>query len=218
MGRKRKHRLRPRRTNYSTGYSNRNEYSNDHWTTNDNWYDRQAYLQHYLNELNERKERNKQLFAKATSAVSSQFPGLKILSYFGGIKFEILHLIPCCPDLAPELLLLRAMEQHSVLLGRIDRCDEIGRKVFIKDVEDGEICFDLNSISLLAARPGRFIAIHNPGLIILPDGQFAFCAKEEGRVVFIDVDVDNKYDMIVIVFIITVIIAIVAYFVFGKKH
>jgi hypothetical protein len=90
------------------------------------------YHSHLVEEYESKQRRNKQLFEKAKSMVSNHFTDHTVLTYFGHIKLEILHLIPLHPELSPELILLEVMEQGSVLLGRIDRCEIQNRKVYIR--------------------------------------------------------------------------------------
>ena len=90
------------------------------------------YYSHLIEEYESKQRRNKQLFEKAKSMVSKHFTDHTILTNFGYIKFEILHLIPLHPELSPELILLSVMEQGLVLLGRIERCEIHNRKVYIR--------------------------------------------------------------------------------------
>ncbi|CAG2206093.1 unnamed protein product [Mytilus edulis] len=137
----------------------------------------------------EGKDHNKSVFEKARVKVSVVFPGCKIITCFSNITFEILHLIPRYPHVLPELVLLRTVEDDSILLGRIHRISEVNKKVYVRDINDEELCLELLCLSGIT-RPGRFVALKNPTLTVFHDGEFGFRTNETGSVHYIDVDGD----------------------------
>ena len=126
MGRRNRNKAKWRRSRYP-GSNNNTEIMNT--VHNQTQHD---YYSHLVQEYESKQRRNKQLFEKAKSMVSKHFTDHTILTYFGNIKLEILRIIPLHPELSPELNLLRVMEQGSVLLGRIERCEIHDRKVYIR--------------------------------------------------------------------------------------
>lgn len=88
----------------------------------------------------EGKDHNKSVFEKARVKVSAVFPGCKIITCFSNITFEILHLIPRYPHVLPELVLLRTVEDDSILLGRIHRISEVNKKVYVR-VSTCTLCY-----------------------------------------------------------------------------
>ena len=126
MGRRNRNKAKLRRSRYH-GSNNNTEIMNT--VHNQEQHD---YYSHLVEEYESKQRRNKQLFEKAKSMVSKHFTDHTVLTYFGQIKLEILHIIPLYPGLLPELILLKVMEQNSVLLGRIERCEIQNRKVYIR--------------------------------------------------------------------------------------
>ncbi|CAC5405428.1 unnamed protein product [Mytilus coruscus] len=133
----------------------------------------------------ERRDHSKSLFKKARVKVSTVFPGCKIITCFSNITFEILHLIPRYPHLLPELILLRTVEDDSILLGQIHRVSEVNKKVYVRDVNNEELCLELLCLSGIT-RPGRFVALKNPTLTVFQDGELGFRTSETGSVHYID--------------------------------
>lgn len=197
MGRRNRNKAKLRRTRYDGSNNDREIMNTVH---NQIQHD---YYSNLVEEYESKQRRNKQLFEKAKSMVSKHFQDHTIRTYFGHIKLEILHLIPLHPELSPEIICLRVMEEGSVLLGRIDRCDRRDRKVYIRDIDDGEICFEYEC-STDVVMPGRFIAIKNPKMKIFQDGKFGFRAEDEGCVLIIDVD--GQQDGIIIFSLIVLVL------------
>jgi hypothetical protein len=126
MGRRNRNKAKLRRSRYH-GSTNNTEIMN---TVHNQ--EQRDYHSHLVEEYESKQRRNKQLFEKAKAMVSKHFTDHTVLTYFDKIKLEILHIIPLYPGLLPELILLNVMEQGSVLLGRIERCEIQNRKVYIR--------------------------------------------------------------------------------------
>ena len=126
MGRRNRNKAKLRRSRYH-GSNNNTAIMNT--VLNQEQHD---YYSHLVEEYESKQRRNKQLFEKAKSMVSKHFTDHTVLTYFGKIKLEILHIIPLYPGLLPALILLKVIEQGSVLLGRIERCEIQNRKVYIR--------------------------------------------------------------------------------------
>ncbi|XP_063426008.1 uncharacterized protein LOC134709795 [Mytilus trossulus] len=163
----------------------------------------------YRESICEGKDHNTSVFEKARMKVSAVFPGCNIITCFSDITIEILHLIPHYPHLLPELVLLRTVKDDSVLLGRIQRVSESNKKVYVRDINDKELCLKLLCLSGIT-RPGRFVALKNPTLTIFQDGEFGFLTNETGSVHYIDVDDDYFINA----FIIFICVLIVCFFIF----
>ena len=126
MGRRNRNKAKWRRSRYPGNNTNTEIMNTVHNQA------QHGYHSHLVQEYESKQRRNKQLFEKAKSMVSTHFTDHTILTYFDKIKLEILHIIPLHPELLPELIFLNVMEQGSVLLGRIERCEIHDRKVYIR--------------------------------------------------------------------------------------